>query len=42
MVSGYTEAKRLGVTFTTGSPEGNVLSLVYEKGDVIGVAQLMG
>ena len=36
MVSAYAEAKRLGVTFTTGSPQGNVLSLVYENGDVVG------
>lgn len=36
MVSAFTEAKRLDVTFLTGSPAGNVISLVYEKGDVVG------
>ena len=36
MVSAYTEGKRMGVTFVTGSPQGNVISLVYENGDVIG------
>lgn len=36
MVSAFTEAKRLGVGFVTGSPQGNVISLVYENGDVIG------
>lgn len=36
MVSAFTEAKRLGATFLTGSPAGNVISLVYEKGNVIG------
>ncbi|KAJ1706557.1 FAD dependent oxidoreductase [Aspergillus oryzae] len=36
MFSAYTEAKRLGVTFITGSPEGDVVSLIYENGDVVG------
>ncbi|EAW11581.1 NAD(P)/FAD-dependent oxidoreductase [Aspergillus clavatus NRRL 1] len=36
MVSAFSEARRLGVTFVTGSPEGNVDSLAYEGGDVIG------
>lgn len=36
MVSAYEEAKRLGVSFVTGSPQGNVESLVYKDGDVIG------
>ncbi|OJJ72647.1 hypothetical protein ASPBRDRAFT_42374 [Aspergillus brasiliensis CBS 101740] len=36
MISAYTEAKRLGVNFITGSPQGNVVSLVYENGDVVG------
>lgn len=36
MVSAYKEAQRLGVTFVTGAPEGNVQSLIYKDGDVIG------
>ncbi|RAH65969.1 NAD(P)/FAD-dependent oxidoreductase [Aspergillus aculeatinus CBS 121060] len=36
MVSAYTEAKRLGVKFLTGSPQGNVVALVFENGDVVG------
>jgi glycine/D-amino acid oxidase-like deaminating enzyme len=36
MVSAYTEAKRLGANFITGTPHGNVVALVYGKGDVIG------
>lgn len=36
MVSAHDEAKRLGVVFLTGSPEGNVVSVVYEAGDVTG------
>lgn len=36
MVSAFNEAKRLGVTFITGSPQGNAVSLVYENGDVVG------
>ena len=39
MVAAFMEAKRLGVTFLTGSPEGNVVSLVYRYGngdDVVG------
>lgn len=36
MVAAYTEARRLGVTFITGSPHGNVVSLIYEHGDVVG------
>ncbi|KAI9925609.1 hypothetical protein ASPWEDRAFT_52237 [Aspergillus wentii DTO 134E9] len=36
MFSAFTEAKRLGVTFVTGPPQGNTVSLVYENGDVIG------
>ncbi|KAJ5288985.1 hypothetical protein N7478_002015 [Penicillium angulare] len=35
MVSAYTEAKRLGVNFITGTP-GKVVTLSYENGDVIG------
>lgn len=36
MVSAFNEAKRLGVRFITGSPQGRAVSLVYENGDVIG------
>ncbi|GIJ82921.1 hypothetical protein Asppvi_001436 [Aspergillus pseudoviridinutans] len=36
MISAFNEAKRLGVKFITGSPEGNVVSLVYEDSDVVG------
>ncbi|CAG8281563.1 unnamed protein product [Penicillium salamii] len=36
MVSAYKEAQRLGVSFLTGPFQGNVKSLVYEGGDVIG------
>ncbi|KUM64933.1 hypothetical protein ACN42_g2159 [Penicillium freii] len=36
MVSAYAEAQRLGVEFVTGSPRGNVESLVYKDGDVVG------
>jgi sarcosine oxidase/L-pipecolate oxidase len=36
MVSAYKEAQRLGVVFVTGSSQGNVESLVYRDGDVVG------
>lgn len=36
LVSAYTEAKRLGVDFITGSPQGQAISLVYADGDVRG------
>lgn len=36
LVSAYNEAKRLGVTFITGSPEGKVTSLLHKDGDVHG------
>ncbi|KAL4937881.1 hypothetical protein BDV06DRAFT_232279 [Aspergillus oleicola] len=36
IVSAYTEAKRLGVAFICGSPEGEMEGLVYENGDVVG------
>ena len=36
MVSAYTEAKRLGVKFTTGTPHGKVVTLPYNNGDVTG------
>jgi sarcosine oxidase/L-pipecolate oxidase len=36
MISAYKEAQRLDVNFVTGSPQGNVQSLVYENGDVVG------
>lgn len=36
MVSAYTEARRLGVKFTTGNSQGKVVSLIYENGDVTG------
>lgn len=36
MVSAYTEAQRLGVKFITSTPHGDVVSLVYEAGDVVG------
>ncbi|THC89748.1 hypothetical protein EYZ11_010800 [Aspergillus tanneri] len=35
ILSVFTEAKRLGVTFITGSAAGDVISLVYEGGDVV-------
>ena len=37
MTAAFTEAARLGVTFCTGSASGQVVSLVYEHGDVVGV-----
>lgn len=36
MAAAFTEARRLGVTFQTGSPSGDVVKLVYERGDVVG------
>ncbi|KAJ5226516.1 fructosyl amine:oxygen oxidoreductase [Penicillium chermesinum] len=36
MISAYTEAQRLGVNFITGTPVGQVVSLVYDHGDVTG------
>ncbi|RJE18033.1 fructosyl amine oxygen oxidoreductase [Aspergillus sclerotialis] len=36
MLSAYTEAKRLGVNFITESPAGNVMSLEYDNGQVVG------
>ncbi|KAJ5918188.1 hypothetical protein N7454_010563 [Penicillium verhagenii] len=36
MISAYTEAQRLGVKFMTGTPEGKVVTLLYENGDVVG------
>ena len=36
MVSAATEAKRLGVAFITGSPEGTVIGLIHEGEDVSG------
>lgn len=36
MVSAYTEAKRLGVKFTTGTPNGKVVAITYDNGDVTG------
>lgn len=36
MVSAAREAQRLGASFVTGSSQGNVTSLVYESGDVVG------
>ncbi|TQB73262.1 hypothetical protein MPDQ_006007 [Monascus purpureus] len=36
MFSAFHEAKRLGVTFITGSPQGKVVSLVYGQDDVTG------
>lgn len=36
LVSCYDEAKRLGVAFITGSPEGKVTSLLQKDGDVCG------
>lgn len=36
MVSGAREAQRLGVQFVIGSPQGRVVALVYEEGDVEG------
>lgn len=42
MVSAYTEAQRLGVKFVTGTSEGDVQSLEFEDGDVIGVHTAAG
>lgn len=36
LVSAATEAQRLGVTYVTGSPEGDVKELIIEHGDVKG------
>lgn len=36
LISAAAEAKRLGVTFITGSPQGHVTSFVYEQGDIKG------
>lgn len=36
MVSAYTEAKRLGVKFTTDTPYGKVVALTYNNADAIG------
>lgn len=36
MAAAFSEARRLGVTFQTGSPSGDVVKLVYERGDVVG------
>lgn len=36
LVSAANEAKRLGVKFITGSPQGKVTGLIYEGGDVAG------
>ena len=36
MLSAYTEAERLGVNFITESPAGNVMSLEYDNGEVVG------
>ncbi|KAJ9659260.1 hypothetical protein H2201_007410 [Coniosporium apollinis] len=36
LISAAAEAKRLGVTFIPGSPEGHVTSLLYEQGDIKG------
>ncbi|KAJ6445406.1 alpha-N-acetylglucosaminidase [Purpureocillium lavendulum] len=36
LVSAYTEAKRLGATFITGSPQGEVVSLLRNDGDIRG------
>ncbi|KAJ6009162.1 hypothetical protein N7499_000884 [Penicillium canescens] len=36
MVSAYSKAQSLGVNFVTGSPHGNVESLIYKDGDVVG------
>lgn len=36
MLAAYTEAKRLGVTFITGTPQGATQSLEFSNGDVIG------
>ncbi|KAJ5885189.1 fructosyl amine:oxygen oxidoreductase [Penicillium taxi] len=41
MVSAYTEAKILGVKFSTG-PSGHVVALAYEDGDVIGAKTIDG
>lgn len=35
--SAYNEAKRLGVYFVTGSPQGEATELLVENGDVVGV-----
>ncbi|KAJ5469647.1 hypothetical protein N7539_009265 [Penicillium diatomitis] len=36
IISAATEAQRLGVNFITGSPQGHVIELVYQDGDVKG------
>ncbi|CAJ2505487.1 Uu.00g128810.m01.CDS01 [Anthostomella pinea] len=36
LVSAYAEAKRLGVKFITGSPEGQVVNLLHAEGDIRG------
>jgi sarcosine oxidase/L-pipecolate oxidase len=36
LVSAYKEASRLGVRFITGSPQGEVVGLLYSKSDVLG------
>ncbi|KAJ5555235.1 hypothetical protein N7535_007675 [Penicillium sp. DV-2018c] len=36
MLSAYNEARRLGVSFVTGSPEGSVTALIHKDGDVVG------
>ncbi|KAL4947134.1 FAD dependent oxidoreductase [Aspergillus filifer] len=36
IVSAHNEARRLGIVFVLGSPEGKVEELVYEDGDVVG------
>ncbi|KAL4789801.1 FAD dependent oxidoreductase [Aspergillus venezuelensis] len=36
IVSAFNEAKRLGVVFVLGSPEGRVEELIYEVGNVVG------
>lgn len=36
LASAFTEAKRLGVNFITGSPQGQVESLLHDQGDVRG------
>ncbi|KAJ5623158.1 fructosyl-amino acid oxidase [Penicillium lividum] len=36
MVAAYTEAQRLGAKFITGTPSGKVVSLLFDRGDVVG------
>ncbi|KAL4967691.1 NAD(P)/FAD-dependent oxidoreductase [Aspergillus stella-maris] len=36
IVAAFNEARRLGVVFVLGSPEGSVEELVYENGDIVG------